>query len=256
MATIPSTAPVYRNDYPTSDGKPMAETDWHRDLMGILIQKLKAFFAPRRRVYVSGNLLLYYVRGNRRRHVSPDVFVVRGVPKHDRPNYLLWEEGRAPQVVIELTSSSTRREDQTTKRTLYQDTLKVREYFLFDPEGDYLDPPLQGYRLRQGRYRPIRAVGGRLPSQVLGLHLERDGPNLLLFDPATGDYLPTPEERAEAAQERAEAAQERAEAAQERAETAEEALQESETARQQAETEVERLRREIEELRRGRSAEG
>ena len=68
-----------RITYPTSDGKPMAETDTHRDLMTALIETLKAFYAAEPLVYVSGNLLLCYEEGNRRRHVSPDVFVVRGV---------------------------------------------------------------------------------------------------------------------------------------------------------------------------------
>ena len=105
----------------------------------------------------------------------------------------------------------------------------MKEYYLFDPLAEYLDPPLQGYRLRQGVYRPIRSIHGRLPSQVLGLHLERDGQMLRLWNPISQTWLPTTEE---ARQQEAEA---RAEAEQ-RAE--------------QAETESERLRRENEELRR------
>jgi Uma2 family endonuclease len=214
MSTAARTTFVSRNGYPTSDGKPMAETDHHRKLMTDLIQTLHAHYADDPMVYVSGNLLLFYERGNKRRHVSPDVFVVKGVPKGDRINYLMWEEGKGPDVVIELTSSSTRQEDKKKKFELYRDTLKVREYFLFDPMGDYLKPPLQGYRLRAGTYVEIRPVQGRLPSQALGLHLERDGKNLRLHDPAKAQRLPTPEER---------------------------------TAR--AEAENERLRRELEELR-------
>jgi Uma2 family endonuclease len=208
MATAPSTTVSWKNGYPTSDGKPMAETDWHRDLMTILVQTLKAWYAARRRVYVSGNLLLYYEEGNRRRHVSPDVFVVKNIPKHDRPNYLLWEEGKGPDVAIELTSSSTKREDTEGKYHLYQDKLRIKEYFLFDPLGDYLTPPMQGHRLRRGRYQPIPFVAGRLPSQVLRLHLERHGRELRLHDPVAGQWLPTPLERAiqaEAAQQRIEA---------------------------------------------------
>src|SRR5262249_37253311 len=113
----------------------------------------------------------------------------------NRDYYLVWEEGKAPDVVFELTSKSTRREDQITKLELYRDTLKVREYFLFDPHGDYLNPPMQGYRLGRGRYARIRPVRGRLPSQVLGLHLERNGKELRLFDPLAGRWLPTPRER-------------------------------------------------------------
>jgi Uma2 family endonuclease len=204
MTIIPPMQHPWKNGYPTSDGKPMAETDWHRILMNILIEMLDEFFIQQRRVYVSGNLLIFYEEGNRRRHVSPDVFMVRGVEKRIRPNYLLWEEGRAPQVVIELTSSSTRNEDQTTKMELYRDTLGVRELFLFDPDGDWLDPPLQGYRLRQGNYRHIRSVDGRLPSQVVRLHLERDGRMLRLWNPASKLWLPTPKEARWRAEQRAE----------------------------------------------------
>jgi Uma2 family endonuclease len=215
MSRIPKPPVLDDLDYPTTDGKPMAETDWHRKLMTHLIETLTAFFLPSPRVYVSGNLLVFYEPGNRRRHVSPDVFVVRGVPKHDRPNYLIWRERKAPEFVIELTSSSTRHEGVARKFALYRDTLRVKEYFIFDPLLDYLDPPLQGFRLRTGEYRPIRAVNGRLPSRVTGLHLERDGNQLRLWNPRPGRRLPTPQEQVE-----------------------------------QALAEAERLRREVQELRR------
>jgi Uma2 family endonuclease len=190
MATVPAPLMVF-NDYPYSDGKPMAETDLHRDLMNMQIEVLKQYYEGQDDVYVSGNLLMFYEKGNKRRHVSPDVFVVKGVPNHMRPNYLVWEEGRAPNLVIEMTSSSTRREDVGKKFKLYQDVLKVREYFLFDPYGDYLKPPMQGYRLVKGEYREIGQQAGRLPSLVLGLHLERDEKILRLWNPATSGWLPT-----------------------------------------------------------------
>ncbi len=209
-------------DYPTSDGKPMAETDWHRDLMMVLIQTLSAYYAAEPLVYVSGNLLVFYEPGNRRRHLSPDVFVVKGVGKHQRPNYLIWEERKGPEVVIELTSRATREEDVEDKYELYQDTLRVPEYFLFDPLGEYLRPTLEGYRLRRGRYEPITPVKGRLPSKVLGLHLEGNGRDLRLYDPTVKQWLPTPDEARQAAEGRAD----------------------------QAEAEVERLQRELAELRR------
>jgi Uma2 family endonuclease len=229
--------------------------------MNTLIQILKDWFASQQLVYVSGNLLLFYVRGNKRRHVSPDVLVVKGVPRGDRLNYILWEEGKGPDFIIELTSSSTRHKDTSRKFKLYQDVLKVKEYFLFDPLGDYLHPRLQGYRLRAGKYVkyvPIRAMQGRLPSQIIGLHLEQDEEALRLYDPATGRWLPTARERiaqAETARERAELAEQRAELARGQAELAlqrtELARQQEAFAHQQAEAELERLRRQLEEL--GRS---
>jgi Uma2 family endonuclease len=168
----------------------MAETDFHRKLLNELVENLDDWFRDDPEVYVSGNLLLFYEEGNRRRHVSPDVFVVFGVPKGDRPNYLLWEEGRGPNVVIELTSSSTRREDTRQKLELYRDVLRVPEYFLFDPYGDYLDPQLQGHRLIGREYRPLRLTKGRLKSRQLGLEFEGDGRRLRLVDPDANRRLP------------------------------------------------------------------
>src|SRR5207248_5197585 len=73
MARVPRTPLDRKIDYPTSDGRPIAETDWHRDLMTAVIAMLQMWYAKARRVYVSANLLLYYVPGNKRKHVSPDV---------------------------------------------------------------------------------------------------------------------------------------------------------------------------------------
>ena len=89
-------------------------------------------------------------------------------------------------MVIEITSKTTRREDQNKKLTIYRDILKVLEYFQFDPTQDYLRPPLQGFRLEGGEYVRIEPVDDRLPSEVLGLHLERDGRELRLYDPVMG----------------------------------------------------------------------
>jgi Uma2 family endonuclease len=232
----PPLAPVWYNGYPTSDGKPLAETDWHRDVLVELLDMLKSFYEDDPQVYVSGWLLVYYRLGNRRCRVSPDVFVVKGVPKYLRPNYLVWEEGKGPDVVIELTSRKTRREDLVKKFSLYQDTLRVKEYFLFDPRAEYLEPPLRGYRLRKGAYRPIRPVWGRLPSQVLGLHLERHETRLRLYDPSAEHWLPTTFEQIASTQ-------------------AETARLKAEATRLALEAEIERLRRENEELRR-RMSEG
>jgi Uma2 family endonuclease len=195
MAAAPTPRALRPVEYPTSDGKPMAETDLHRQDMVDVIETLQDFFAHDPNVYVTGNLLLYYEEENPRKHVSPDVFVVRGVPKLPPRNYyLLWVEGKPPEVVIEITSKTTRREDQTKKLTLYRDVLQVAEYFQFDPTEDYLRPPFQGHRLVKGNYEPIAAEQGRLPSTILGLHLERDGTQLRLFDPKTGRRLPTRQE--------------------------------------------------------------
>ena len=201
MATSVSRSTKAKIDYPTSDGRPMAETDVHRDQMVAQIETLKRRFAADPLFYVSGNLLVFYKPGNRLCHLSPDVFVVRGVPKHQRDHYLIWKEKRTLDLVVELTSRSTKAEDVDDKFVLYRDELKVKEYFLFDPYSEYLDPALQGYRLNRGRYVPIKPLDRRLPSKVLNLHLEREGRNLRLYDPIEKKWLLTPQEELSKAEE-------------------------------------------------------
>ena len=121
--------------YPESDGQPLAESDIHCDQLMNLRASLKEFFRAMMDVYVTGNLLLYYVEGDARRRVAPDVFVVRGVPKRDRKTYKLWEEGKGPDVVIEITSDSTQDEDLGKKFRLYEQTLGVQESLFVRSDG-------------------------------------------------------------------------------------------------------------------------
>jgi Uma2 family endonuclease len=202
-------------EYPESDGKPMAESDVHLDVIMHLVQALRDRYAADRQVYVAGNLLLYLEKGTRK-SVAPDVFVVQGVPKHKRGKYLLWEEGQAPCFVLEATSKSTKDEDLTDKKARYAQ-LGVEEYFLFDPEGEYLRPRFQGLRLRGGEYQPIPvSVDGSLTSRTLGVVFVPDGLSLRMRDVETGAPLlgyADWKARAEAAEQEAEAAKQRAEAA-------------------------------------------
>ena len=210
--------------YPESDGQPVAETDVHRQLMFALIGMLQTFFRDDPHVYISGNLFLYYQEGDPRQVVAPDVFVVPGIPNRQRRIYKLWEEGVVPAVVFELTSRSTRREDLRSKYDLYE-RLGVREYFLFDPLGEYLRPACRGYRLHQDRYRPLSPdEDGSLWSEVLGLALHARGEQLRLYDPTGQRWLPTPQEEAiarRAAEERASVEADARRVAEERAAMAE-----------------------------------
>jgi len=195
----PTTAHGKVTIYPESDGKPMAETDVHRNLLADLVFTLDNYFQSQPDVYVSGNLLVYYVEGNPAKCFAPDVFVVRGVPKGERRVYKLWEEGVAPQFVIELTSRKTWREDLQIKWRLYEE-LGVQEYFVFDPEYDYLDEPLVGYKLENGEYVNLEIKDQRVKSEVLGLEMVDTGETLRLLDPATNQFLPNLKEAALAQQ--------------------------------------------------------
>ena len=235
--------------YPTRDGRPMGESDRHRNEMFAAIESLKMFFEGRK-VYVSGNILLFYKPGNRRKHVSPDVMVVHDLGPEERDNYLLWNE-KPPNFVIEVSSKSTSKEDLKDKLKIYRDVIGVREYFLFDPRSEYLSPALQGHRLLDGRYVRIAPVEGRLPSVEIGLHLEKREQFLRFYNPKAREWIPTFQEAQLKAERRwahesgrrveAEALQRAAEA---RTQTAQEA-------RRAAEAEVERLKQELADLRHG-----
>ena len=188
--------------YPSSDGKPMADNDAQRNAIMYGINALTRHFKDRQGVYVSGDLLIYYAEGNPRVSIAPDVFVVFGVEKRERPNYKLWEEGRAPAFVLEVASPSTWRDDLGPKRSVYA-RLGVREYWQYDPTGEHLPMRLQGERLtRSGYVRQLveTAPDGTLTlrSETLGLELRAaPGREMRFRDPATGNDLRSPDEEAE-----------------------------------------------------------
>ena len=176
-------------EYPSFDGRPMAENDWQLRAMIDAISVLDRYFESREDVYVSGDLLIYYEEGNPKARAAPDVFVVFGVPKRKRPIYKLWEEGQAPAFVLEVASPGTWREDEGRKARLYE-RLGVREYWQYDPTGEYLGLHLKGRRLVDGRYEPqpvVESLDGAvlLRSVTLGLDLRVNGEEMCFFDSAT-----------------------------------------------------------------------
>jgi Uma2 family endonuclease len=225
----------------------MGETDLHRAAMVRHIQLLSDYYRGQQ-VYVSGDLLVYYEQGNPKKFVVPDAFVVKGIKPGPRRIYKIWDEGKAPDVVIETTSRKTKRKDTVVKPALYAQ-LGIPEYFTFDPEGDYLDPRLQGYRIQGGQYARIEVDDeGCLSSCELDLRLKIEHDELQFYRRDTGERLLTADERSDrdARALEAEAAARQAEAAPRRA--AESAAQQAEAHARQAEAEVERLREELRKL--------
>ena len=196
-AAPPRPAPVV--DYPDRGVEPMTPKHW--DATVDCKQPLRKRYAQRDDVYVGSELTMYWLEGNDQRSVQPDVFVAFG-PSRDRERdvWKVWEEGKLADFVLEVTSKSTRGEDEGRKRDIYR-RMGVTEYWQFDPTGDYLNPRLKGRRLNARRaYRPIpltTAPDGTLygESKVLALHLCPDGRHLRLFDPATGEFLPTNDDK-------------------------------------------------------------
>jgi Uma2 family endonuclease len=187
-------------DYPESDGMPMGETDLHKQWM-IRLYDLLRYRYRGQRVYVGSDLLLYYTEGLPYEFVVPDNFVVLDCEPGDRRVWQTWKEGRVPNVVIEVTSRFTKKRDQVDKPRTYA-AIGVRELFLYDPTGDYLRPPLKGFRIRNRRHRPIEPdATGALECRELGLLLRLDKRRLVIADRETGLPLLTEAETAWAARE-------------------------------------------------------
>jgi Uma2 family endonuclease len=208
--------PPTQDELPYSDGVPM-ESERHYKQVWLLIETLKLHWKDRSEGYVGGNMFVYFsleqVKNQDFR--GPDFFAVLETPKRERKSWVVWEEGgRGPDVVIELLSESTAALDRGEKKQIYQNQLKVPEYFWYDP----FSGELEGFRMSVGGYRPIPPDEvGRLHSEKLGLWLTRAEGTFqdceapwLRWMTEDGVLLPTSEEQAQTAQQQAQAAQQQA----------------------------------------------
>jgi Uma2 family endonuclease len=180
--------------YPSSDGEPMAETDYHITAIMLLMDALRYFFRTRPDVFVASNLFWFWERGNPAARRAPDIMVVPGVGNHSRFSFRSWNEGgAAPALLIELASAKTWREDIGPKYELYRQ-LGVREYFVFDPLSRYISPTLQGYRLKASRYRPIRPAADRSLASEMGFRVRRQKRVLRVLEGDASEPIPSFEE--------------------------------------------------------------
>jgi Uma2 family endonuclease len=195
------TKPTEEVFYPSEDGQPLAETYAHLMAIFAILSVLKQYVGAEsaqfsRSIDKPGTVLsdqfLYYAEGYPDLRVAPDVMVIFNVAGGGRDNYKIWEEGEVPSVIFEVTSKGTKSEDESFKHLLYEQ-IGVREYWQFDPKGEWIPEQLKGYWLDGDRYRPIES--GR--SAVLKLQLEVEGALLCFYREDNGEKLLTPEELAE-----------------------------------------------------------
>ncbi|RKU31480.1 hypothetical protein C6499_04390 [Candidatus Poribacteria bacterium] len=240
IPSAPTDASIF---YPEEDGEPMAVSDLHRRILMRTLQVFDEHFRKDPGAYVSGDILIYYVEGDPRKSVSPDVLVAFGLGKKNRGNYLVWVEGKVPDFAMEFSSKNTYQNDLGHKMELYA-SLGIQDYFLCDIEGLYLPSPLMGFTLVDGVYVPISAdvdgglhsaalnlefhigdVGRWVHSPVPNLDFPADVMGLGIYDPVGDAWLQTPAEsalaQAELASARAEDAEAEAALASARAEDAE-----------------------------------
>ena len=185
------------------------ESTLHYLQLALLVSCLDWLWKDRTDYFIGGNLTIYFSRQQLRNRDfrGPDFFLVRNTSKRPRKSWVVWEEeGKHPDLIIELLSNSTAETDKTTKKSLYQDQFRTQEYFWFSPD----DLELTGFKLIGQEYQVIIPnQQGLLASEVLGLFLGIYQEKLRYFTPE-GDLVPTPEEAALQAENRANEAQNRA----------------------------------------------
>ena len=246
LTLLPNFSLPTQDELPSDDGVPM-ETERHKKQMDLLIYTLEPRLRQQGSGYVNGNMFIYYSSQQKRYQdfKGPDVFVVLDVPTKERKSWVVWEEGKTPDVVIELLSESTAKFDKTDKKILYQDRLKVAEYFWFDP---FNPNDWAGFKLSDGYYESLPVENERLVSQRLELALVRWSGTYhgietvwLRWTTLAGELLLLPEEaqtrRAELEAQRAKVEAQRAKVAEQRAEIAEQRV---EVAEQRAQTAIQR----------------
>ncbi|MBW4670734.1 MAG: Uma2 family endonuclease [Cyanomargarita calcarea GSE-NOS-MK-12-04C] len=200
--------------YPSSDGEPVAETYTHLYAILTTLEVLRQYLQGRQAT-VLGNQFLYYAQGFPKLRVAPDVMVIFDVAPGGRDNYKIWEEGKVPSVIFEITSPGTKNQDTDSKKTLYEQ-LEVKEYWLFDPKGEWIEEKLRGYRLQKDSYELIT----NSCSEPLQLRLAVEDELIGFYREDTGEKLLIPDELVAKVQE----AEKRAMQAEERATQAEELL--------------------------------
>jgi len=200
--------------YPSEDGEPLAETSVHADAIMATVAVLRNYLAEKfaaRSPVVLADQFLYYAQGFPRLRVAPDVMVIFDIAQKPYDNYKIWETGKIPSVIFEMTSESTQAHDQTKKQELYE-SIGVLEYWLFDPKGEWIPEKLRGYR-RQANLPAkaedllvYEAIADGL-SQVLELRLEVAGSLINFYRQDNGEKLLIPSELFSALQEQTQRAE-------------------------------------------------
>ncbi|BDA66814.1 protein of unknown function DUF820 [Rivularia sp. IAM M-261] len=209
--------PPTQAELPYDDNTNM-ESQRHKVQIELLIDTLLPWLDQRPDGYVGGNMFVYYslVQARNRDFKGPDFFVVLDVPKGERTSWVTWEEGKAPDIIIELLSNTTAAADKDEKKLVYQNKMRVPEYFWFDP----FDPnDFAGFEMQNLVYQPISPnAQGQLISKVLGLALVKwqgdykgiNNITWLRWATLDGQLLPNSEEIAELEKQRAEQEKQRA----------------------------------------------
>ena len=176
------------------DPEPVEDAMQQIPTINRILPMIEGHFKNRPDVLVTGEAYLCWDSSNMNAKLTPDCMVALDINPEDvelRNGYLIWEIGKPPDVVIEVASKHTAREDLTLKRDRYA-SLGIAEYWRLDPSGgDRYGEPLVGEYLSHGEYRRIGLHEGDdglvwARSPVMGINLRWDGRHFATQDPVTG----------------------------------------------------------------------
>lgn len=189
--------------------EPEMESSLHYAQLALLVSCLEWLWRNRQDFFIGANPTIYFSRQQlkNRDFRGPDLFLVKDTERRPRNSWVVWEEdGRYPNLMIELLSASTAAIDRGLKKDLYASRFHTPEYFWFSPET----LEFAGFFLVGNQYQPIQASAeGWLWSQELRLYLGVIAGGLRYLSEA-GELIPTPAEATEQAQLEAQQAQQRA----------------------------------------------
>lgn len=182
--------------------EPEMETSLHYAQLALLVNCLEWWWRDREDFFIGANLTIYFSRQQlkNRDFRGPDFFLVKNTQNYPRRSWVVWEEdGRYPDVIIELLSDETKNTDKGLKKDLYQNRFRTAEYFWFSPS----DLEFAGFRLVGEHYQAIEPnANSQLWSESLELFLGIHNNQLRYFQ-SNGEIVPTPVEAALSAQQRA-----------------------------------------------------
>ncbi|MBD2183118.1 Uma2 family endonuclease [Aerosakkonema funiforme] len=164
--------------YPSSDGKPMADSTIQYDWITKIKANLDGIFKDDPNVFITGDLIWYPVEERKDICQAPDVMVVFGREKKERKSYLPWNEDNiAPQVVFEILSETNTKKEMN-KKLLFYNEYNVEEYYLYDPKKKNLD----GWLRNEGILDVIESMSAWV-SPRLGVRFEFSDAGLELYRP-------------------------------------------------------------------------
>lgn len=173
--------------------EPNLESYLHLQQMLLLLKCIDWWWRERTDYFAAGNLTVYFSQNKSKSEDfrGPDFFIVLNTERKPRRSWTIWDEdGKYPNVIVELLSPSTAANDKGFKKKIYQDTFRTFDYFWFDP--DTLE--FAGFYLVNGKYQPLEPNSqGWLWSQQIELFLGIHNSQLRFFTP-DGKLVPTPEE--------------------------------------------------------------